>query len=121
MKRSRDCDLAEALRFLPFDGDETDVSPLSDKIVKAAKEHPRCQICHGVILKGERHRAKTERNNEEKTVMTFRFCNKCCRAMAHPDCFYAGRLIESRYAIGDARRSQERLPAPRPRPGLGGG
>ena len=104
MIRSRDCDLNNALGYEPFEGDETDVTPLADKIVTAAKDHPRCQICEAPILKGERHRARTERNNEDKTIMTFRFCWKCTRAMAHPDMWNEGRLIDSRYAIGYARR-----------------
>ena len=102
--RSRDCALEDALRFSVFQGDETDVTPLSDRIVKAAKAHPRCCICENSIAKGKFHRALTERNNEKRVVMTFRFCNRCCRAMAHPNCFTKGRLIESRYRIGARQR-----------------
>lgn len=102
--RSRDCDLAEALQYYPFACDETNVSPLNDHIVVARKAHPRCWICEGPIAAGERHRALTERNNEERKIMTWRFCNKCCRAMAHPDTWDQGRLIESRHNIGHVRR-----------------
>jgi hypothetical protein len=105
--RSRDCDLNSALRYDPFQGDETYFTLMSDKIVTARKDHPRCQICEAPILKGERHRARTEWNNENKTIMTFRFCWKCTRAMAHPDMWNEGRLIGSRYSIGYARRKNK--------------
>jgi hypothetical protein len=101
---TRKLDLTLALQYYPFDGDETDVSGLSDKIVVAAKNHPKCQICDGPIVKGERHRVLTECNNEDHTVMSFRFCQKCCRAMASDDTYDTGRLIESRYSIGYRRR-----------------
>ncbi len=106
MIRSRDCDPKRALLFYPFHGDETDVRPFSDKLVRAATMHPRCHICENNIQAGEVHRALTERNNENKTVVTFRFCSKCIRAMAHPDCYNRGRLIDSRYRIGAHRRKE---------------
>lgn len=31
---------------------------------------------------GERHRAKTERNNEDRKIETFRFCGACCATFA---------------------------------------
>lgn len=107
MIRSRDVPLGDALRFYPFEGDETDTRLLSDKIVTARRMHPRCQICEGEIGAGERHRAMTEINRENGQIMTFRFCNRCCRAMAHPDTFDTGRLINSRYSVGEHRRSQK--------------
>ena len=90
--------------------DDTDATLLSDKIVTAAKLHPHCHTCHGEIAKGERHRAITEVNNEERKVMTFRVCAKCCRAMAHTlrDYYFTDcdRAIISRIKIGDARRME---------------
>ena len=106
MTPTRQLNLNLALQYDPFEGDETDVTVFSDKIVMAAKDHPRCQICEGPISKGERHRVRTERNNEgEATVMRFRFCQKCCRAMASDDMWNEGRLIDSRYSIGEHRRA----------------
>lgn len=70
-----------SLQYDPFEGDETDVSRLADKFVKARKQH-ECFHCRDVIEPGERHRAKTERNNEERKIMTFRFCAECCRTFA---------------------------------------
>lgn len=70
-----------ALRYNPFEGDDTDVSGLTDKFVKGRKKH-ECFHCRDVIEVGERHRAKTERNNEEYKIMTFRFCAECCRTFA---------------------------------------
>lgn len=107
MISSRAVDLPEAVNFDPFQGDDTLVTGLSDKIVIAAKDHARCQICEAPICKGERHRAKAERNEEDHKIMTFRFCNKCTRAMAHPDTYGTGRLIDSRYAIGSQRRRND--------------
>lgn len=108
---------ADALAYDPFYGDETDIAELSDKIVTAAKDHPHCQICHGQIAKGERHRAKVERNDEEHKIMTFRFCGECCAAMAvvHADYDYTSNpdgfpddAINARQALGNRRRDDER-------------
>lgn len=110
---SRTVNLEDALADEPFFGDETDTTTLSDKIVKAAKDHPRCQICEAPIAKGEMHRALTERLNEGGGgIMTFRFCNKCTRAMAmicNGD--DGAKLIESRHHIGHVRREKMRAAA----------
>jgi len=71
----------ECLLYDPFYGDETYVTPLSDKFVFTRKVH-RCQICWDEIPANSRVRAKTERNNEERKVATFYFCTQCCYAMA---------------------------------------
>jgi hypothetical protein len=73
----RTVDIQHALFTDPFEGDETDVTPLSD--------------------------------NEEGKIMTFRFCNKCTRAQAHPD--GTGRLLDSRFTIGHKRRLAESVSA----------
>jgi hypothetical protein len=110
MDAKPDFDARRALSFNPFQGDETDVTVLSDRIVTGAKAHPRCQICEGEIKYGERHRARTEKNNEGSTppVMTFRFCGACCVAMADPDTYDTGRLIEARYSLGEQRRKDRK-------------
>lgn len=54
---------------------------LQDSIVTAAKTHKlRCHTCGGVILKGERHRVRTEIVDGE--LMAYRWCGLCCVAMA---------------------------------------
>lgn len=70
-----------ALSHNPFDGDETDVSNLGNKFVIGRKAH-ECFQCTEVIEPGERHRAMTERNHEERTIKTFRFCSACCETFA---------------------------------------
>ena len=98
------------LQYDPFQGDETDVIGMGDKIVRAAKAHPKCHTCEGSIFKGERHRCRVERNSEERKIDTFRWCSKCCRAMALAEEFdryeFADneRLMSSRERIGDERR-----------------
>lgn len=102
-----------ALDFRPFDGDETDTTLLSDKIVTGRKAYV-CQTCDGPIQPGERQRAMVETNNEDKQIMTFRWCRICCRAMAQA--FDYGRftvsgperLIESRDRLGERRRAKKR-------------
>lgn len=111
---SKPFDEDAAVNFDPFGPDETDVSPLSDKIVTAGKDHAHCMMCDGPIPKGSRHRARTERNNEERKIMTFRWCGICCRAMAQADDWdrweISGpeRLVDSRDRIGEARRQARR-------------
>lgn len=70
-----------ALVYEPFEGDETDVSGLTDKFVTGRKEH-ECFHCRDPIPVGQRHRAKTERNNEDRKIETFRFCAACCKTFA---------------------------------------
>ena len=100
--------LTKALLYYPFQGDETDVKTMADKIVKASKEHPRCQICEGSIAKGEIHRALTEINREEQKIVTFRFCNACTAAMASPRVWCDGHEISDRYLIGGLARANRK-------------
>ncbi len=105
-------ELTECLCYDPFQGDESEVVTISDKIVHANKDHPHCNVCHGPITKGERHRAINQVNRELGTRMTFRFCGACCVAMIalddeeNDDEYPDAKLIE-RHRIGDARRFQE--------------
>lgn len=74
----------DILSYDPFLGDETDATPLKDALVFARKEH-ECHTCGETIQPKERIRSRTERNNEDKTLETFRFCWLCCVAMATSD------------------------------------
>lgn len=79
-------DESAALTWHPFEGDETEVRLLSDKIVTARKSH-WCHYCNGPIHPGERHRARAELNCELGRKMTFRFCADCLNAYeAEQDC-----------------------------------
>ncbi|PBB41736.1 hypothetical protein CK222_21510 [Mesorhizobium sp. WSM3866] len=65
-----------------FQGDrDSEVTIFRNKMVVTRKEHPCC-ICTGLILPKSRVRAQTERENDEKIVMTFYACGPCCEAMA---------------------------------------
>lgn len=92
-------DEANALAFYPFEGDDLDVSQLSDKFVVTRKPH-KCQWCFAPIPAGTRVRALSERNNEERKVMTFYFGPKCCSAMASAVA-HDGRIAEFRYRLHD--------------------
>lgn len=109
---------AAALSYEPFFGDDTDVRVLDDKFVTARKS-TRCQVCWGQIEPGQRVRARTERNNEERKVMTFRFCPECCEAMAQAD-DDSGDAIEKRYSMGMDRAEQWREAALQAPAGEGG-
>lgn len=79
-------DLAPALDHDPFSGDETAATPLADKIVVFRKTKPRgCQSCKRDIVKGAIGRSLTERNDEEHTIETHRWCSACTAAMALPN------------------------------------
>ena len=89
-----------ALCYDPFSGDETDVKQLHNRFVNTRTEHD-CNICLEKIPPRSRVRALTERNNEERSVMTFYFCPACCVAMAAVG-KDAGEAIEQRTAMGQA-------------------
>lgn len=100
---------ADALSADPFAGDFGDGEvTLSDKIVKAAKDHlGRCHDCAGDIAKGERHRARTEAYDGQ--VVTTRWCAECCAAMAiswEDD----GEAWEARNNLGAERRAARKTP-----------
>lgn len=102
-----------ALSFDPFEGDrDVNVAHLSDKFVVGRKEH-ECHTCAGPIAKGERHRAKTERDDDERRIGTFRFCAKCCAAMTRADEWDDAtndydRAYENRCKLRIMRREPER-------------
>ncbi|MBS7545669.1 hypothetical protein [Ancylobacter oerskovii] len=97
---------AKVMAFHPFFPDETDTTLLADRMVFARAPH-RCAICLGDVLRGERHRARTERINEGAgRVMTFRFCRLCCEAMA-ASWTDEGKAITERTAIGIAASRAE--------------
>jgi hypothetical protein len=95
-------DIDLCLSYHPFEGDrDSDITVFSDRMIVARKAH-RCQICGGPIAADERHRARTERDNDDQVVATFRFCGLCCEAMVKalydPD--DVGKAIEERTGMG---------------------
>lgn len=98
---------ADCLQYDPFQGDETDVTKLSDRFLVTRKPH-QCNVCLGQIPAGQRVRALTEINHEEKKVSTFYFCVLCCEAMAlvWTD---AGLAIEARTSIGMMKANASRF------------
>lgn len=100
----------DCLRCDPWEGGKGDdiYVLLSDRMVVAAQQHPHCQICHGPIAKGERHRARRE--VADRTAMTFRFCGLCCDAMArrHDD---NGESLDARYGMHPALAHLSAIPS----------
>jgi len=73
---------ADILAYDPWEGDrDSDARTLRDKMVVTRKPHV-CAICFESIPIGARVRAQTQQSTEERKVMTFRFCEACCAAMA---------------------------------------
>lgn len=104
---------SECLNYDPFQGDESEVVTLSDSLVVGRKDYAHCNICHGPIAKGERHRALSQINRELGQRKTWRFCNACCVAMAalnddYDDGTPPDAMLIERYVLGDARRFQEK-------------
>lgn len=76
-----DFDEPDCLACDPFEGDfgEPGDRTLKDKIATARKPGP-CHLCGLEIQKGERIRTRTDIFEGE--IMSFRWCSKCCVAMA---------------------------------------
>lgn len=92
----------------PFEGDfgmPTDRT-LRCQIVTARKSHPECSLCLGPIQRGERCRVQIE--YFEHRMEDYRWCSKCCRAMAvsFDDC---GRMWESRERLRVRRAASEAI------------
>lgn len=88
---------AEALQYDPFAGDFGEVGDrwLRNKMVTARKAGP-CHECLGQIKPGERIRSLVALFSRE--VMSYRFCNACCHAMAA--CWTDnGKALEARWAL----------------------
>ncbi|MCR4374205.1 MAG: hypothetical protein NUW22_05090 [Acidobacteria bacterium] len=88
------------LCFIPWGGDESDVTTLSDKMVVARKE-ASCAICFGPIMPKDRVRAQVQVYDGK--VRTFQFCVVCCAAMVRR--YFATSAedemeIEDRYDLG---------------------
>lgn len=85
----------------PFEGDFGGPGDrtLSDKIVTARKAG-ECHDCAEQIIPGTRIRSRTDVYGGE--MMSFRWCNACCEAMA----VYEERpeLLDKRIAMGQAAR-----------------
>lgn len=90
----------------PFDGDYGGSGAidrvLKDRMVTARKPGP-CHLCLGTIKPGERARSRAEVYDGE--LMSFRWCEKCCRAMAK-SLEDDGDAYEARAEIG-ARRQRK--------------
>lgn len=96
----------DCLSLNPFDGDFGDGHDrnLSDRFVTAGKDHLGiCHDCAGDVLRGERHRSRVDIADGE--FFTFRWCRKCCAAMAK-SWEDGGRSMESRVRLGQMRRDQ---------------
>ena len=109
--RQERSDDEKALDFNPWGDDETDTTTFSDRFVVTRKRSP-CAICFAPIGPGRRVRAQVQRNNEDRRVMTFRFCETCCRAMVrrYDATTVAGEMaIELRYEIGRKRCERREL------------
>lgn len=99
-------DEATILRFNPWEGDQdSDAVTLRDVFVTTRKPS-RCALCFGDIQKDSRVRAQTQRSAEQRKVMTFKFCDECCRAMVV--CVDWPDVIEARYGLGMHRAEMER-------------
>lgn len=94
-----------ALAFDPWAGDmDNDSVTIRDAFVTTRKP-ASCAICFGSILVGERVRAQTQRSEEQRKVMTFKFCPACCEGMASDHADYSERMAK-RYALGMRRAAQ---------------
>ena len=67
----------------PFEGDIGDGNNLSDKIVKTRNTKQLCSDCLSVCIPGEYSRVITA--NESGELLTNRYCQTCCTAMAFDD------------------------------------
>lgn len=99
------------LNFDPWAGDTDDDSVTLRDAFVVVRKPATCAICFGKILVGDRVRAQTQRSEQRRKVMTFRFCVDCCAAMAS-ECVDDGHSIEERYALGQRRAARSRLAAP---------
>lgn len=104
-------DEATALNLDPWEGDrDSDAVTLRDAFVTTRKP-ALCAICFGLIAVGSRVRSQTQRSEEMRKVMTFKFCDACCRAMVV--CIEWPDFLELRYELGmeRARLMRERKEA----------
>jgi hypothetical protein len=87
-----------ALYYNPCSDDDSDYRVLDNRMVTTRKP-AECAICFEDIPTGARVRA--QREVYDGHAKTFRFCPKCCTAMAHSAKFgHDSRAIERRTALG---------------------
>lgn len=92
-------DLAAALKYDPFQGEEGHRVRLSDRISRARYSH-KCVICWGLIAPGRRNRVMRE--IYEGKAQSHHICIVCCRAMiGHIE--DRGKRIEAQFATGQQR------------------
>lgn len=71
----------QVLSYNLFEGDrDSDVTIFANRMLVTRKTH-RCVICQQDIPIGSRVRAQTERDNDDRVVMTFYVCIACCDAI----------------------------------------
>lgn len=92
----------DILSYDLFQGDrDSDVTIFSNRMLVTRKQH-RCVNCQQDIPASTRVRAQTERDNDDRVVMTFYVCVLCCAAIANRF-VDDGDAIEDRVAIGMGR------------------
>lgn len=93
-----DADQAEILRCDPWSGDtDADARTFRDAFVRT-RVPAWCAICMSAIAPGSLARSQTQQSDEMRKVMTFKFCEECCRAMLVA-CEFP-EMLEVRYEIG---------------------
>lgn len=100
-----------------FEGDrDSDVTLFSNRMLVTRKPHT-CVICQETIPAKTRVRAQTERDNDDRVVMTFYVCPICCDAIRACVCDGDDTRICDRTALGMESAHQ----AARPSEGPAGG
>ncbi|RWP69512.1 hypothetical protein [Mesorhizobium sp.] len=83
-----------------FEGDrDSDVTIFSNKMLVSRKQHT-CVVCREDIAPKTRVRAQTERDNDDKIVMTFYVCETCCSAIVELVLRGNDEPISTRTALG---------------------
>lgn len=92
----------QILGYSLFEGDrDSDVTIFANRMVTTRTPH-KCVICWENIPPKTRVRAQTERDNDDKIVMTFYVCPDCAEAsvVAGTEADPEAERIEARHAIG---------------------
>jgi hypothetical protein len=97
----------DVLRYHPWGDDDSDYRVLDNRMSVTRVPHD-CVICFETIPVGSRIRA--QREVYDGKAMTFRFCLKCCAAMAAQTsgADLDGRRIERRTTLGMRNAERKR-------------